>query len=110
MIEKIRRIRDDSITPEDVEEIAAGDSESSSTSVGSTYIEGNNVPHFIKHGGTRRFMPLTPQEERDIKEELNPLASAIALYNSDESCSDLPMNEFVCMVVELEEARKAGKI
>ena len=55
-------------------------------------------------------MPLTPQEERDIKEELNPLASAIALYNSDESCSDLPMNEFVCMVVELEEARKAGKI
>jgi hypothetical protein len=110
MIEKIRRIRDDNITAEDVEEIASGDGESTTAATGSTYIEGNNIPHFIKHAGTRRFMPLTPQEERDIKEELNPLASAIALYNSDESCADLPMNEFVCMVVELEEARKSGKI
>ena len=109
MVDKIRRIRDDNITAQDVAEIKKGESGSSSEASESSYVDGNSLPSLFRQSNTRRFAPLTSQEEREINEDLQPLASAIALYQSDESCEGIPMNEFVCLVVELEEARRTHR-
>ncbi|MFH1874690.1 MAG: hypothetical protein ABH859_05850 [Pseudomonadota bacterium] len=110
MVDKIRRIRDDNITAQDVAEIKKGESDSSSEADESSYVDGNSLPNIFRQSNTRRFAHLTSKEEREIDEDLQPLAGAIALYNSDETCEDLPMNEFVCLVVELEEARRSHKL
>ncbi len=110
MVNKIRRIRDDNITAQDVEDIKKGETGSSSSN--SAYLEANNLPNIFRQSSARRFAPLTSQEDRQIQEDLQPLASAIALYQQidDTDSQDIPMSRFVCMVVELEEAKKSRKL
>lgn len=107
-VNKTRRIGI-SFDPEELKKVSETESSGSAKAADdSVYIAGENAFQRISSGsGVKLFVQLTPEEEEGIENDLGPLASAIALYNTQapDETQGIPMNKFVCFYAELEELR-----